>query len=163
MASTSSEDINFDVELSELNQEKLPTNLQVLQHLLFFTRHSEPRYEVDDASTLVTDNVTSIWSKSGIKTQDKRNIKTKIKNLYSEQRIYQKARIKSRTRLFEKASEIFDVSHDEVRESIHNFKESALLSQLINEIAKHMQNLQLLNTSGVLRTSDIICIKIFNA
>lgn len=151
MASTSqSQDdtIVIDSVLCDLNQDQLPTNLQVLKHLFYYTRDTSLRMTLDSAKNIVINKLEDIWQKAGIEIRRKDKIKNKLQKLYSEHIKFQKSRNKKETEFFSNLNDIFDISHENFKRLTKTLHESLLILP-VNEIANRIQNLKLPDLSGI--------------
>ena len=67
MASSSSfqKTFEFQKSLAVLNEDMLPTNNEIIRHLNYYTQNSNPRKSVDNAKTLIANELEVIsesWS-----------------------------------------------------------------------------------------------------
>lgn len=152
MASTSQiNQIDFKP-LSRFEEQKLPTNLDVIRHVFYYTRYACPKLYCDEAYNLIIVSLERIWMKAGLKIVKKSRVKSKIQKLHDDQRDYMKSRNKTSTEFYRNSNNVFDILHDDMRALVRNHDDYLLFSLPIIEIEQRMKNLQVLNPSGIINT-----------
>lgn len=142
MASTSEDDFVISTS-SELNENNLPTNKQVIEHFFHHTRSSSPKLTIDEAKGEISKKLENIWQNAKLNTQSTFTIKKKIQNLYEDYRVYQRSRHKTTTDFFKNLNNVFDISNEDLRVILQGPEKTSLFSLPVNDIAERMKNLQL--------------------
>lgn len=139
--------------LTELTEDGLPTNRQVLQHLFYYTRESSG-VTLEDAKILVSKKIETIWKNAKILTQQRSRISEKVKTLYNDYRSYQKVSHKTEPQtdnpFIRKLNNVFNALHGDIYKLLPNKEEiNSLLSLPFNEIADHITNLKSSDLQGM--------------
>lgn len=134
--------------LAQLNENYLPSRLQVLQHLFYYIRESTKKITVEDASKLIARRLEEIWLQTKVKIQTMYVTVPKILKLYQDFRAYQKSRNPTGTDFFKNRNEVFDISHSDLKTSFPANEKFSLLSLPVFTIAERIEKLQLCQQSG---------------
>lgn len=141
---------DFDIEkpLSDLNENILPSKLDVIRHILYYTRHPTTPSNLESTSYAISSKLDTIWRKSKVDILNKYRISEKIRRLHKDYRDYKKARNKTQTEFFKNIKNVFDISSDLLKQLVSSEEKVSLLNLPVTEIAKQINNLQLSNPSG---------------
>ena len=102
-----------DTRVSELKEDRLPTNLEVLQALLHKLKNNKST--VDVSSKILAVQIKNIWCQTGINTKRLDHCIIQLKNIYYDFRSVQKFQNKSSFKVndfIDKLSKVFDISQE---------------------------------------------------
>lgn len=138
--------------ISTLMENKLPTNLNILQVLFYKTKNE--KIKTDDAFNSIFLQLESMWNNAFIKIKRVDKCKEKFKKLYDGFRSVQKLKNKSipKVNVFvEELNNVFDISHDNTISFFGSMDieiKKAFLSKPIDEIKNIIEKFDSQNKSG---------------
>lgn len=129
--------------ISEITGDKLPSKSQVLR--LLFNKTKNTNVEVNDAVKLVIGEVQTVWAKASVNTRRKYHCFEKLKKLHKEFRSFQKFQgrtNKKKDTFVNQLNDVFDISDNNLWESISESVKETLLCQPVDDIKRNIIRIQ---------------------
>ena len=121
--------------ISNFTGDKLPSKLEVMQHIFYHTRDLKLK-DFNTCIKLVVENILSIWNDLGFNTKDKLNCMKSVESLYQNWRKHQKSSKETKGRNFEAKvlfqngiNDLFDVAQANISENLDPLRWDFLLNQ----------------------------------